>query len=926
MTFRFFRGRQRNHGSRVLYSVAQQPPADLGFVGKWLIIIGAVVIVFILLNTGKNIYTEWLWFDSLGFSSIYLTILRTQVILFLIGAIVFFAILMASIVVAQRLSPKNGGTLVMGGEEIVVPRRTINIAIIVVSVVLSLIFGSLVSGQWDPILRFLNANPFGQSDPIFGKDVAFYVFNLPVYRFLQQWIVWGLFLILVGTASIYGLSYALNRYSFAFTRAMKGHLSALGAAILALFAWGYWLNTFELLYSPRGLVFGASYTDTHAQLLALRLLIAVGAACALLLVANIFLGGVRLPLFGIGAWIIIAVLVGNIYPAIVQRFQVEPNELVKETPYINHNIRLTRQAFALDRIEEKPFSAEEILGLEAIQANPDTINNIRLWDHRPLKNTYNQIQSIRLYYDFHDVDVDRYTIDGQYRQVMLGARELSPEKLASEAQTWVNQRLQFTHGYGVALSPVTESDKEGLPVLLVKDVPPIGDIKIERPEIYYGEKTTNYVIVNTKELEFDYPKGETNVYSTYAGESGVVLSSYLRKLAYAWQFGDVNIMLNDDLTLESRLLYYRTIGERVEHLAHFLLLDDDPYLVIMDGKLFWIQDAYTTTDKYPYSQPYEENFNYIRNSVKAVIDAYDGSVRFYVADPTDAIIQTYEAIFPDLFTPMAEMPSSLKAHLRYPEDLFLIQSEMYQTYHMQDPKVFYNKEDTWTRPNELYYGAEQPMEAYYVIMRLPEEETEEFLLMIPFTPFDKNNTIAWLAASCDGDKYGKLLAYLFPKEKLIYGPMQFEALVSQKTEIAEQLALWGRGGATVIRGNTLMIPISDSILFVEPVYLQSEAGQIPQLQAVIVGSGDRLAMRDTLQESLAAIFGAPLPPVVSPPTVPTVPTTPSDIAALAVSAQEHYNKAQEYLKAGDWAGYGRELAALENDLRRLIELTSGVEE
>jgi len=920
--FGYFRGERFGRG--IPGSGGQQAPADLGFVGRWLIIVAAVVVVFVVLNVGKGIYTEWLWFGSLGFSSVYLTVLKTKVLLFFIGAIVFFVVLMASIVLAQRLSPKNGRTVIIGGEEVTIPRRAINIVIILASAFLSLIFGSATSSQWDPVLRFLNASPFGQTDPIFGKDIDFYVFNLPVYRFWQGWATWGLVLILLGTAAIYGLNYVLNRYSFTFTRAMKGHLSALGAAILFLFALGYWLNTFGILLSSEGVIFGAGYTDVHARLLALRLLIAVATASGLLLVVNIFRGGVRLPLFGIGVWIALAIIMGSIYPATVQRFQVEPNELVKETPYIGHNIEMTRQAFGLDRIEETPFPASEILGLEAIQANPETIDNIRIWDHRPLRDTYNQIQSIRLYYDFHDVDVDRYTIDGQYRQVMLSARELAPEKLSSEAQTWVNQRLQFTHGYGVALSPVTESDEEGLPVLLIRDVPPMGIIKIERPEIYYGEMTTNYVIVNTKELEFDYPKGDTNVYTRYTGDGGVVLSSYLRKLAYAWQLGDMNILLNRDLTNESQLLYYRNIGERIRHLAPFLALDGDPYLVIADGKLLWVQDAYTTTDKYPYSEPYQGTFNYIRNSVKAVVDAYDGSVKFYIADPTDALIQTYQSIFPELFAPMTEMPPSLKAHLRYPEGLFMAQAEMYSTYHMQDPRVFYNKEDVWAFPNELFTGTPQPIQAYYIIMRFPEEKMEEFILFMPFTPLEKNNTISWLAARIDGDKYGELVAYLFPKDKLIYGPMQFEALVSQRTEIAEQLALWSRGGATVIRANTLMIPISDSILFVEPVYLQSEAGQIPQLQAVIVGTGDRIAMRSTLKESLAAVFGMAAPPsVVTPTPVPTVPAGPTDIASLVASAQAHYTKAQEYLKAGDWAGYGRELSALADDLNRLIELTKG---
>jgi len=634
----------------------------------------------------------------------------------------------------------------------------------------------------------------------------------------------------------------------------------------------------------------------------------------------------RWPLYGLVGWIVAAIIVGGIFPALVQRFQVQPNELARERPYIEYNIQFTREAFALSQLEEQPFPAEEAPSLQDVEQNEVTINNIRLWDHRPLKDTYNQIQSIRLYYDFHDVDVDRYLIDGEYRQVMLSARELSAEKLAVEAQTWVNRRLQFTHGYGIALSPVNEVSAEGLPILWVKDIPPVGDFSIERPQVYFGEKTNDYVIVGTKTEEFDYPMGDENVYGYYQGEDGVSLDSFIRRLVYAWQFTDFNILISGELTPESRVLYYRNIQERVNHLAPFLELDSDPYLVVMEGRLFWIQDAYTTTDRYPYSEPLGGGLNYIRNSVKAVIDAYDGSVTFYIIDPEDALIRTYQAIFPQLFAPAGQMPESLRVHLRYPEDMFNIQASVYQSYHMRDARVFYNKEDLWAVPKEVYAGTEQLMEPYYIIMRLPDEEKEEFLLMLPFTPVRKNNTIGWLAARCDGENYGNLLAYHFPKERLVYGPSQIENRIQQDTVITEQLALWGRGGSRVIRGNLLLIPLGKSLLYVEPVFLQAETGGLPQLKRVIVVVGEQIAMESTLQGSIAAIFGAeapPIEPVVEPPAPPEQgEPVATEIANLIEQARQHYDKAQQYLKAGDWAGYGEELDALKAVLDRLAELTA----
>jgi len=731
---------------------------------------------------------------------------------------------------------------------------------------------------------------------------------------------------LLGSAGVYLLSYTVQRLKFDLARPVLAHVGGLVIAILGLFAWGYRLSIWELVFSRRGVVFGASYADMHAQLPAQWILLAVVLICIVIILVSILRRNFRWPLYGIGGWIVAAIIVGGVFPGLVQRFQVQPNELVRETPYIEYNIQFTREAFALGRVEEQSFPAEAAPNPQDIAQNEVTINNIRLWDHRPLKDTYNQIQSFRLYYDFHDVDVDRYVIDGEYRQVMLSARELSAEKLAGQAQTWVNRRLQFTHGYGIALSPVNEISAEGLPILLVKDIPPVGDFNIEWPQIYFGEKTNDYVIVKTKTEEFDYPMGDENVYGYYEGKGGVSIGSFIRRLVYAWQFGDVNILISGELTPESRVLYYRNIRERVNHLAPFLKLDSDPYLVVMDGKLFWIQDAYTITDRYPYSEPLRGGLNYIRNSVKAVIDAYDGSVTFYITDPDDALIKTYQAIFPKLFVPAGQMPESLRVHLRYPEDMFNVQASVYQSYHMRDARVFYNKEDLWAVPREIYFGTEQAMEPYYIIMRLPDEEKEEFLLILPFTPVNKNNTIGWLAARCDGENYGKLLAYLFPKERLVYGPSQIENRISQDTVITEQLALWGRGGSRVIRGNLLLIPLGKSNLYVEPVFLQAEAGGLPQLKRVIVAAGEQIAMEPTLEGSIAAIFGIEAPPtepVVKPPApAPPEEAVAPEIANLVEEAQQHYNRAQQYLQAGDWAGYGSELDALRAVLDRLAELVA----
>jgi len=888
------------------------------------VVLAGALALFILLGILKGFYTEWLWFSSLGYDSVYATILKTKVLVFFSAAIIFCILFLGNLMLATHLAPKTEAHFwpwaIVGRSQ-----QISKLNVILGTALLSLIFGLIAQANWEVVLRFFNGQPFGITDPVFHREIGFYIFSLPFFNFLRGWLLGALIITILGTAGVYLLSYMVQRLRFDLARTVLAHIGGLVIAILGLFAWSYWLGIWELVLSTRGVIFGASYADMHAQLPAQWILLTVVVIFMGVILVSIWRRNSRWPLYGIGGWVIVAIIVGGIFPGLVQRLQVEPNELARERPYIEYNIQFTTEAFALDRVEEQPFPAEEAPSQQDIAENEVTINNIRLWDHRPLKDTYNQIQSIRLYYDFNDVDVDRYIIDDDYRQVMLSARELSGEKLAGAAQTWVNRRLQFTHGYGVALSPVNEVSAQGLPVLLVKDIPPVGDFNIEQPQIYFGEKTNDYVIVKTKTQEFDYPMGDENVYGYYQGEGGVSLDSFIRRSVYAWQFGDLNILVSGELTPESRVLYYRNIRERVNHLTPFLKLDSDPYLVIMDGRLFWIQDAYTTTDRYPYSEPFG-GINYIRNSVKAVIDAYNGSMTFYVTNPEDALIRTYQAIFPKLFVPAEQMPESLRVHLRHPEDMFSIQASVYQTYHMRDARVFYNKEDLWAVPREFYAGREQLIEPYYIIMRLPDKEKEEFLLMLPFTPVNKNNTIGWLAARCDGQNYGKLLAYLFPKERLVYGPSQIENRIQQDTVITEQLALWGRGGSRVIRGNLLLIPLGKSNLYVEPVFLQAEAGGLPELKRVIVVAGEQIAMEPTLKGSIAAIFGAEVPPTepVVPPPPPAEPGAPvtAEIANLIEEAQQHYSKAQQYLKAGDWVGYGQELDALEVVLDRLAELTA----
>jgi uncharacterized protein len=783
-------------------------------------------------------------------------------------------------------------------------------------------------GNWSVILQFLYHVPYGANDPLYDKDIGFYLFSLPAYIAIKNWALLTLFMSALFAAAIYwvhgDIEYQVQRRSI--SPAAVAHGSALLGCFFALKAWSYGLDRYLLLYGDNGVVMGASYTDIHVELPVLWLLIGLCTVAACAAWANLWVRTYRLPT---AAMLLVfggAFLLSGVVPMLFQRFYVKPNELELERPYIERGIRLTREAYNLDRIAAKPFPAEQNLTPRTLEANKATIDNIRLWDWQPLADTYAQLQEIRTYYKLRDLDVDRYWFGSTYQSVMLSARELKSSLLPPNAQTWVNLHVLFTHGNGAVMSPVTQKSTEGLPLLYLRDIPPVADggPEIHEPRIYYGQERSDYVIVQATTPEFDYPKGNENVYAVYNGAGGIALSGMVRRVIFAHHFNDMNLVLSSYITDDSRIMIRRNIGERVRTIAPFLSLDHDPYLVISEGRMFWIQDAYTTSDYFPSAQAAPGlNLNYIRNSVKAVIDAYNGSVDFYLMDQADPIAATYQRIFPGLFKPFAAMPPDLQKHIRYPEDLFLIQAQLYQTYHMAAADVFYNREDLWQFPRQpASDGGVAPMVPYYIVMRLPGETQAEFFIMIPMVPSRRDNMIAWLAARCDAPGYGKLIVYEFPKEKLVYGPFQIEARIHQNTEISQQISLWNQMGSRVIRGNLLVIPIENSILYVSPLYLRAEQGHLPELKRVIAAYGEHVVMKETLAEALSALFtdtGA------APTTTGAAMEGPGgDTAAKrAQEALDRYKQAMEQLKSGDWAGFGKKMDAMRGLLEDISRQSGG---
>ena len=901
----------------------------------FLILAASIIVILVVLAILSRFFVDLLWFDTLGFSAVFTTTWLTAVIVFVSATVLSSTLLLINGLIALRTTagPRGPrgfrvvGRNTQGLPEVIefsldkIPWRLI---IPAVALLVGLFIGSAQTGNWDTILKWLYAAPFGRSDPLFGHDLGFYVFSLPVYELLRDW---ALLIIFLSAAIAVGIYWVRGDISYqppgfpTLSPAATRHLSALLAAYFLVKAGGYILDRYDLMTSNNGVVFGAAYTDVHLRL---PLLIALAGAALLgaaLCTFNIWRAGIRLPVLAVA--IIFAVsIVETIVPSLFQSYWVKPDELKLESRYIANNIELTRYGFALDHITSAPFPAKGKLTPEVIAANDVTIQNIRWWDPRPLLDTYRQLQELRLYYDFHDIDVDRYVIDGSYRQVMLSARELNQSKLPADAQTWINQRFKFTHGNGIAMNPVNRFDEEGLPVFYVKDIPPEAppELRIDRPEIYFGEESRNYVVVGGDTKEFDYAKGQENVYNVYEGRDGVSLRRLWKRALFAWYFGDFKLLISDNVTSSSRILFRRLIQDRIQRIAPFLRLDHDPYLVVSDGRLIWLQDAYTASDALPYSQRSRANgINYIRNAVKIAVDAYDGNPVFYVADPTDPIVQTYQRIFPSLFQPMDSMPASLRSHIRYPEDLFILQANVYGTYHMKDPEVFYNKEDLWSFPKESHKGQTTIMQPYYTIMRLPGESREEFILMLPMVPNNRDNMIAWLAARCDGPNYGKVIEFAFSKEKLIYGPAQIEARIDQDTTISQQLSLWNQTGSRVIRGNLLVIPIDDALLYVEPLYLSAESRQLPELKRLIASTGDRVVMAQNVETLFAALFTQERkqPAVVTSTSPPTPGARPDELppAGSNVEALNYYRRALDALSKGDWRTFGAEMDAMQKALQ-----------
>jgi len=910
------------------------------------VIIAVLIVLFLSFSTLINFFVDYQWFGEVGYTGIFLARIINQL---KIGVPVF--VVMSVLLFWYFRNMKKDFYRHSGLIESNQERKNYNRIIIILSLVLAFLVSTVVArGLWLDILRYINAVDFNVTDPIFFKDIGFYMFRLPLINQLLSLLTFIAVVLVIATVVFYGAMITLKTPEMnemqdgqagrftkksLFSKDMLNlavrQIATIGFVILLILAARFFIGRYSLLFSSRGVAYGAGYTDITVTLKVYMLQVAVSVLSAVLIVYAAFTKKYKVALYGPILLVAVSIL-GNFAALAVQNLIVEPNEYAKERQYIENSIKYTQKAYGLDKIQEKEFAAADTLTLEDIQANQTIIENIRINDYRPTLQTYNQLQGIRPYYRFNDVDIDRYIIDGEYTQVFLSPRELFR---AEEDQSWVNRYLRYTHGYGAVMSPVSSVTPQGQPLLLVRDIPPVSSagIEINRPEIYFGELTNDYVITNAKSPEFDYPMGDDNVDSFYEGTGGIRINP-LNKLVFALNQGSSRILLSGDVTSESRILLNRNIMARVNQIAPYFTYDDDPYLVINEGRMFWIIDGYTYDNNYPYSQPITGGTNYLRNSFKVVIDAYNGTTDYYLVDQEDAVVEVYSKIFPDLFKPIDQMPEGLRDHIRYPEAMFDIQAEIFRDYHMENPQVFYNKEDAWDIALEQYANETQQLESSYQTIKLPGEEQIEFVITVPYTPINKNNMIAFLVARNDGDNYGEMLIYKLPKNKLVYGPMQIESRISQDTEISRQISLWDQTGSGVIRGNLLAIPIEDSLLYVEPMFMEASGGNsLPELRRVIVAYGDTIVMEETLDEALEAIFGEAAPDAgrQEQPEEPVQPTDPGELPEegpaesmeeLIASANELFERAQEALRTGNWAEYGEHLARLEEVLNRLQQLTN----
>ncbi len=848
------------------------------------------ILVFLLVDlvisvAFVDLYTEYLWFQSLGYGNVFINMLKYKIAIFALSFSIMFIILIVNSVVIRRAIMDFLGEKIRYFYEI--------------DLIISLIMAYYFSTRWLDLVFFLNSTDFNLKDPIFGYDVSFFVFKLPFIELLIQIFAVSILFCFINSFIYYIYHFRWVRSWEEFKEVFPDlgylHISSLFSIVFILISIYLYISRFNLLFSQHGVVSGASWVEVNVSMPSMLLLsfVSIGFAFACLKFRSFEKILLILLIF-----IILTFTFLGIVPFAFQKLKVEPNELEMEWNYINYSIHYTRFAFGLN-VEEFQYNIEYNLSYEKVERHRGTFKNVRLWDHRPLLDVYRQLQQIRTYYFINDVDVDRYYIDGNYTQVMISARELSTDLLPSRAKTWVNRHLVYTHGYGVIASPVNVISREGLPEFILKDVPPTGKIDVLEPRIYYGELTDDYVVVRTKIDEFDYPLGDKNVFTRYDGTGGVRIDGF-KKFLFAMRFGDVNLILSEYLTDESRIMFHRNIMDRVKTIAPYLRYDFDPYVAVINGKIYWIVDAYTVLGRFPYSDIHDD-IAYIRNPVKVFIDAYNGNVEFYVVQ-NDAVLKTLERAFP-IFK--RDMPIEFRKHIRYPINLFEIQAKVYSIYHMTEVEVFYNREDAWETPQEVFERFRIDMEPYYVILSL--EDNPEFVLMLPFTPKGRENMIAWMCARCD-ENYGEIIVYEFPKGELVYGPMQIEARIDQDPEISKLFTLWGQVGSRIIRGNLLVIPIENNVIYVEPIYLKAEKSHIPELRGVILAYNDFIIMKSTLESSIKAVLGER--------KIERKPETLKDLVKVAV---EYYNKALESVKRGNWSAFGDYLRRLGETLERLNE-------
>ena len=894
-----------------------------------MVIIGILLVLYFLASYISNFYIDYEWFRINNGLQVFWVLFMTKFNVQAIFGVSFIGLFMLNFLLIRLLGGKGRFFVENFLDRIQIPaigssRHFLLIILTLIIVFIGFAMGGTASAFWKEYLMYKNAVPFDgfPVDPIFNKNIGFYVFSLPFYQFLYGWLMSTLVIITIFSSIIHFFNGGIffKNGSIDFSGFCRAHLSILLAMLVILYGFSYQISAYELLFSQVGKFYGAGYAAVNSKLLAYRVAEVISFIAGALLLFNVFKRSFKLPVIVMLTIIPVYFILGTIYPALQQRFIVVPNELDKEKPFIQNNIDFTRLAYGINKVEDIQFENKRDLSYKDLTDNKATLESVRLWDWRPLKQTYKQLQELKQYYFFNDVDVDRYTIDGKKIAVNLSARELSIEGLGGNSQTWQNRHLIYTHGYGAVMSRVDRISSEGLPVFLMQDIPTKTDtgIKIDKPEVYYGEHNNSYAITNTsiKPGEFDYPSGDENKYTTYSGTGGIKLDSFFKRFMAALAFGDVNLLISGNISNESRILFKRNIVEIAQTFVPFLDLDDDPYLVISDGKLYWIIDAYTQSDQFPYSTPINaggKNLNYIRNSVKIIIDAYDGKISCYISDNTDPIIKAYAKIFPGLFKELKDVPEGLKSHIRYPETVFNIQSYMLLKYHMTNPNVFYNNEDAWDIPTQIYGDKEEAVHSYYLVTTLPNEKRSEFILILPFTPYKKDNMTSFLTAKCDMPDYGKLQLYQLPKDKLNYGPMQIEARINQDPEISKQLTLWSQKGSNVIRGNMLAIPIKESIIYIEPLYLKAETSEMPELKKVIVSFADKIVMENDLPSALEKLFfGGEFTSASEKSS-----TKGMSLKAMAERASFHFSKAEEYMRAGNWKGYGEELESLRNILNQM---------